>query len=144
MTSLFTFVPPPGTRVLPLSAATPTGSSGSLTLAQAEQQAGYHLLSIPSSHPEYQLQGVDALGAPGSQIYTLHYVKGSLTFTISQGKSLANLPVSGQQLSLRGTSATLANTGGTTTLVWTEKGIGIQIAGNLTQEQVVAIANILS
>lgn len=142
--SLFTFVPPPGTKVLPLAAATPTGSSGSLTLAEAEQQAGYHLLSIPTTHTEYQLQGVDALGAPGSQIYTLHYVQGNLSFTISQGKSLANLPVSGQQISLRGTSSTLSNNGGTTTLVWTEKGVGIQIAGNLTQGQIVGIANLLS
>ncbi len=141
--SLFTFVPPPGVQVLPFP-KTGTTNTGSITLAEAERQAGYHLLSIPASHTEYQLRGVDALGAPGNQIFTLNYVKSNSPFAISEGKSLANLPGSGQQISLRGTTATLSSVGSTMTLTWTEKGVGIQIAGNLSKDEIVAIANLLS
>jgi outer membrane lipoprotein-sorting protein len=140
--STFTFVPPPGTKVLPLQQEPST--SASLTLAQAEQQAGYHLFSIPASQTAYQLQGVDALGSPGNQIYTLNYTMGSISFTISEGKPLANLPGSGQRVSIRGTTATLSTENGSTTLAWTEQGIGININGNLSSNQIMQIANVLS
>ena len=143
--SLFTYVPPAGVKVLPLQAANANPGTGSLTLAQAQQQAGYHLLSIPASQTAYQLQGVDALGAPGNQIYTLNYLKGSTSFTISEGKSLANLPSDGgQSLSLRGTTANLSPSGGLTTLAWTENGVGIRIVGNLSNDEIVALAKLLS
>jgi outer membrane lipoprotein-sorting protein len=141
--SLFTFVPPAGVKVLPFP-KTGTSNTGTITLAQAQQQAGYHLLSIPTSQTAYKLQGVDALGAPGNQVFTLNYIKGNTTFAISEGKSLANLPGSGQQLSLRGTTATLSTVGSTMTLTWTEKSVGIQIAGSLSKDEIVAIANMLS
>jgi len=140
--SLFTFVPPAGVQVLPFPKTTTT-DTGTLSLAQAQLQAGYHLLSIPSSQAAYQLQGVDALGAPGNQIFTLNYVMGNSTFTISEGKSLANLPISGQQVSVRGTTATLSTSGNSTTLTWTEKGVGIQIAGNVSKAELLTIANLL-
>ena len=142
--NLFTFVPPAGVKVLPLQQESNPSDSGSITLAQAEQQAGYHLLSIPASETSYQLQGLDALGAPGNQIYALNYTMGSTTFTISEGKPLANLPVSGQQVSLRGTTATLSSSNGSSTLTWTEKGIGIQIAGKLSNQHIEVIAKLLS
>ena len=140
----FTFVPPPGTKVLPLQQETSTSDAASLTLAQAEQQAGYHLLSIPASQTACQLQGVDALGSPGNQVYTLNYTMGNLTFTISEGKPLANLPGTGQQVSIRGTTAALSTENGLTTLTWTEQGIGINISGNLSSNQAIQIANMLS
>ena len=142
--NLFTFVPPAGVKVLPLQNESNSSDSGMITLAQAEQQAGYHLLSIPASQTGYSLQGVDALGAPGSEIYALNYTMGSTTFTISEGKPLANLPVSGQQVSLRGTTAALSSSNGSTTLSWTEHGTGIQIAGKLSNNQIEAIAKLLS
>jgi outer membrane lipoprotein-sorting protein len=141
--ALFTFVPPPGVKV----EAFPTSSSGdtsSLTLAQAQQQAGYHLLSIPTTQSAYALQSIDALGAPGNQIYTLNYTYGNLKFAISEGKALANLPASGQQVSVRGTTGTLSAAGGITTLSWTEKGVGVQIAGALNNSQALTIAGLLS
>jgi outer membrane lipoprotein-sorting protein len=141
--NLFTFVPPAGVQVLPFPKTT-TSNTGALTLKQAQQQAGYHLLSIPSSQITYQLQGVDALGAPGNQIFTLNYAMGNSTFAISEGKSLANLPISGQQVSVRGTTATLSSSGSTLTLTWTEKGVGIQIAGNVSKDELLTIANLLS
>ena len=144
--STFTFVVPAGVKVLPLQQAESTPGSGSLTLAQAQQQAGYHLLSIPSTQSQYVLDGVNALGAPGSQIFTLSYTTGSMTFTIAEGKSLANLPTSGgQSISLRGTKGTLTTSNGSTTLSWTENGVGISITGNgLSSNQVESIAKLLS
>ncbi|HXZ05431.1 MAG TPA: DUF4367 domain-containing protein, partial [Ktedonobacteraceae bacterium] len=102
-----------------------------------------HLLSIPTSQSVYQLQGVDALGAPGNQIFALTYAMGNSSFTISEGKSLANLPISGQQVSVRGTTATLSTSGNSTTLTWTEKGVGIQIAGDMSKDELLRIANLL-
>ena len=144
--STFTFVVPSGVKVLPLQQAEGTPGSGSLTLAQAQQQAGYHLLSIPSTQTQYVLGSVNALGAPGSQIFTLSYTTGSTTFTIAEGKSLANLPTNGgQSVSLRGTTGTLTTTNGATTLSWTENGVGISITGNgLSSDQIVSIAKSLS
>lgn len=144
--STFTFVTPTGVKTLPFSqlSATPSSGSGTLTLVQAQQQAGYHLLSIPASQSDYTLNGVNALGAPGNQIYTLNYMKGNAAITIAEGKPLANLPGSGQQISIRGTSATLSSTGGNTTLVWTEKGVGIRITSSLSSDQVESIAKSLS
>jgi len=141
--SLFTFVPPAGVKVLPFPQPTP--DTGSLTLSQAQQQAGYHLLSIPTSQAAYTLQSVDALGAPGNQIYTLNYLytQGNVKFSISEGKALANLPATGQQLRLRGTTGTVSTVGNITTLSWTENGVGLQIAGQLDSGQLVAIANLL-
>jgi outer membrane lipoprotein-sorting protein len=140
--SLFTFVPPAGVQVLPFPKTTIPGT-GTLSLEQAQLQAGYHLLSIPTSVGVYQLQGIDALGAPGNQIFTLNYAMGNTTFAVSEGKSLANLPISGQQVIVRGTTATLSTSGSSTTLTWTEKGVGIQIAGNMSRDELLAIANML-
>ena len=141
--SLFTFTPPPGVKVQPFPGD--TSATGSLTLAQAQQEAGYHLLSIPASTSAYKLLSVDGLGAPGNQVYSFNYsTQSGSTFTIAQSKALANLPVSGQQVSLRGTTATLSTNGSAPSLSWTEKGIGIQIVGNLSANQLTAIANLLS
>lgn len=142
--STFTFTAPPGTKVLPLQAATSGPTSGSLSLAQAEQQAGYHLLSIPSSQSAYALQGVNALGSPGNQIYTLTYTQGSASFTIAEGKALANLPGTGQQVTVRGTTGTLESANGATTLAWTEKGVGIRITGTVSSDTIQQIAALLS
>ena len=142
--SLFTFTPPPGTKVESFPTSTGQNGGNSLTLQQAQAQAGYHLLSIPLAQTAYHLQSIDALGAPGNGIYAFTYISSGQTFTISQGKSLANLPLSGQHLSLRGTTATLATNGSTSTLSWTENGVGIQITGPLSKDQIVAIAHLLS
>ncbi len=141
--STFTFVVADGVKVLPLPQD--TADTGAISLAQAEQQAGYHLLSIPASQTDYVLQSVTALGAPGNQIYTLNYTKGNLNFTIAEGKPLANLPaIPGQQIKLRGTTAVLSSENGDMTLAWTEKDVGIRITGNLSNDQAMSIASMLS
>ena len=80
------------------------------------------------------------------RVYTLSYTSGKLSFTLAEGKPLANLPASGgQSLSLRGTTATLTIANGSTTLSWTEKGIGITITGvGLSSAQIEDIAKLLS
>jgi outer membrane lipoprotein-sorting protein len=142
--SLFTFVAPAGAKELPLQQATQTSNSDFITLSEAQQQAGFHLLSIPGDQADYVLLGVNALGTPGSQIYTLHYMKGSTSFTIAQGKPLANLSTnSGQRISLRSTSALFSDQSGSNVLTWTEKSIGINITG-LSQSEAVAVAKSLT
>jgi len=140
----FIFHAPAGVKTEPL----PNNNgnlSGAISFVQARRQAGYHLLSIPADQSDYVLQGVTVLGAVGNQIYTLNYMKGNTGFTIAQGASLANLPATGgQQVSVRGTTANLTSANGTTTLAWTEKGIGIRITGALSKDQAVAIAGMLS
>jgi len=143
MSSIFTFVIPPGVREQPLKQNN-TDSGGSLSLEQAMSQAGYHLLSIPSSQSDYVLQSINALGAPGNQIYTLNYTQSKLSFSIAEGKPLAGLPANGgKQIALRGTTATLSSENGSTTLAWTEKGIGIRITGVPSGDQAIAIARSL-
>ncbi len=142
-TNIFTFVTPPGVKTLSFSQLSSTPGTGTITLAQAQQQAGYHLLSIPASQSDYVLNGVSALGAPDNQIYTFNYMKGNTTITIAEGKPLANLPSTGQSVSIRGTKAAISSIGGNTTLSWTEKGVGIQITSSLSSDQVESIAKSL-
>ncbi|GCE26703.1 hypothetical protein KDA_21870 [Dictyobacter alpinus] len=141
---LYTFTPPAGTKTRPLEEASGNQNTGKLTLAQAQKQAGYHLLSIPGQEGEYTLQGVAALGTPGLQTYTLNYMKGNTAFTIAEGKPLADLPARGNQTSLRGTNGTSSSNNGQTTLSWTEKGVGYRITGAITADQALEIAKLLS
>jgi outer membrane lipoprotein-sorting protein len=140
----YTFTPPAGAKTRPLQDAANNPGTGSLTLAQAQKQAGYHLLSIPPDQADYVLNGVTALGIQGSQTYSLNYMKGNLAFTIAEGKPLANLPDDGQPVQLRGTNGTLATSNGISTLAWTENGVGIHITGKLENDQIVAIAQSLA
>ncbi|HLX38929.1 MAG TPA: hypothetical protein VKR42_00260 [Ktedonobacteraceae bacterium] len=145
--STFTFAVPAGVKVLPLpqASATPSAGAGALTLAQAQQDAGYHLLSIPAAQTDYELEGVNALGTSGSQIFTLNYIKGNLSFTIAEGKSLANLLDSGgQPVTVRGVTGSLSTANNATTLAWTANGIGYRIAGAISGAQAESIAMLLS
>jgi outer membrane lipoprotein-sorting protein len=146
--SLFIFTPPAGTKVLPLQdqngSGNNSGNTGTISLAQAQKQAGYHLLSIPGSQAAYVLNGVTALGAGGNQTYALSYMKGNIPFTITESKSLAFLPAQGQKVQLRGTTGAISSSNGTTTLNWTEHNIGISISGKLPASEITTIANSLS
>lgn len=142
---MFTFVVPTSVKVLPFSQLNTTSGSdsGTVTFVQAQQQAGYHLLSIPVGQADFTLNGVNALGTSGNQIYTLNYMKGNSAITIAEGKTLANLPASGQKVHIRGTNAFVSSSGGNTTVIWTEKGIGIRITSSLGSDQVESIAKSL-
>jgi outer membrane lipoprotein-sorting protein len=143
--SLFSFTPPANAQVAPLLQASATPTSGTLTLGQAEQLAGYHLLSIPSSQSDYQLEGVDVLSTASGQVFVLHYLQGDQSFSILEGKALANEPLpSGTTLTLRGTTATYSTSSDNPTLAWKEQGLGIRISGDLDEQEAIAIANQLS
>ncbi|MBX5451256.1 LolA family protein [Thermogemmatispora sp.] len=143
--SLFNFTPPANVQVAPLLQASATPTSGTLTLGQAEQLAGYHLLSIPSSQSAYQLEGVDILTTSSGQIFVLHYLKGDQSFSILEGKALANEPLpSGTTLTLRGTTAIYSASSDNPTLAWKEHGLGIRISGDLDEQEALAIANLLT
>lgn len=141
---LYTFTAPAGTKIRPLEEASGNQNTGTLTLAQAQKQAGYHLLSIPGDQSDYTLQGVTALGTPGLQTYTLNYMKGNMAFTIAEGKPLANLPARGTQTPLRGTNGTTNTINGMTVLSWTEKGVGYRVTGKITADQAMQIAQLLN
>ncbi len=142
--TIFSFKAPDGVKVLPLQQAANGNNGNSISLVEAQRQAGYHLLSVPGSETDYQLNGVTVLGAQGNQIFTLNYIKGNQSFTIAEGKSLANLPGGGAAINVRSSAGTFTSNNGINTLSWTEKGVGIKINGNLSQDQMVAIAKILS
>ncbi|GLV58317.1 hypothetical protein KDH_51500 [Dictyobacter sp. S3.2.2.5] len=141
---LFTFTAPAGTKTRPLSDLNGNQDTGKLTLAQAQKQAGYHLLSILADQGEYTLTGVTALGTPGLQTYTLSYMKGNQAFTLAEGKPLANLPGRGTATAIRGGSGNLYSSNGNTTLSWTEKGVGYRISGAISATDAKQIATLLS
>jgi outer membrane lipoprotein-sorting protein len=140
--SIFSFTPPEGSKVLPW----PSSGNSPLTLDQAQQRAGYHLLVIPSSSTKYVLQHVEVLGSTGHEIYQLDYASGSTTFAIKESQVLANdSSYSGARVSVRGTIGTILTTrGGVSTLFWTEKGVGIVITGSLSQWHALVIAELLA
>lgn len=147
--STFTFATPAGASVQPLSAesnSTSSTASSQLTLAQAEKQAGYHLLSIPGDQAQYQLNGVTLLGTHGNQTYELNYMKGNQSFTLAEGKPLANLPLdsAGQQVQIQGQSGMLSSSQGAVTVAWTQQGTGLRLIGPLSTTEEQAIANMLN
>nr|BBH93466.1 hypothetical protein KTA_16650 [Thermogemmatispora argillosa] len=143
--SLFTFRPPANVQVASLLQASATPTSGTLTLGQAEQLAGYHLLSIPTSQSAYQLEGVDVLTTASGQVFVLHYLKGDQSFSILEGKALAAEPLpSGTTLTLRGTTATYSTSSDNPTLAWKEQGLGIRVSGDLDEQEAIAVANLLT
>ncbi|BCL81890.1 hypothetical protein ccbrp13_43550 [Ktedonobacteria bacterium brp13] len=147
--STFTFATPAGASVQPLSAESNSTSgtvSSQLTLAQAEKQAGYHLLSIPGDQGQYQLNGVTLLGTRGNQTYELNYMKGNQSFTLAEGKPLANLPLdsAGQQVQIQGQSGMLSSSQGAVTVAWTQQGTGLRLIGPLSTDEEQAIANMLN
>ena len=140
--NIFTFTPPAGVKVESMM-GTPA-STATLTLAQAEQRAGYHLLSIPSSEASYTLQHVTAVGQAAQAIYAISYTKGTQGFTLIEGKALANQAGTGTHITVRGVSGTSSNANGVVTLAWTEKGVGIRLTGAASEAQLLTIAQALS
>jgi len=141
--SIFTFTPPSGTRVASLP---PPSTTNSITLARAQQQAGYHLLSVPASKTNYVSQGVYILGSTGHEIYEIDYASGDLTFAIDEGKSLADPSAyPGTPVNVRGKAGTFStDSGGVTTLFWIENGVGITITGSLNKSEIIGIAQMLA
>jgi outer membrane lipoprotein-sorting protein len=138
----FVFTPPAGVKVE--SMANKDSGTKTLTLAQAQQQAGYHLLSIPGTQAGYTLQHVSTFGQAEKTAYMLSYTKGTQTITIIESKTPADQPGSGTHVTVRGLPGMISNANGITILTWTEKGISIRMTGALSNPQLLAIAQTLS
>jgi hypothetical protein len=124
----------------PTSQASPTAFS-KLTLSQAQQQAGYHLLSIPSSLTGYTLTKVVAVDFSGHRVYTLYYSMGKNPITLTEGQQMEN--TAGTKVSLRGTTGILFTINGHTFLSWTENGVNRSIIGMISSAQAITLAKAL-
>jgi len=131
----FTFTPPADAKVL---------TTGSLPLAQAEQEADYHLLTIPTTQKGYRIENVNAVGQAEEIAYNLNYSKGSTNFNISEGKFSPNQPTSGTPITVRGKPGTVVATSGVTVLTWAEHGVRISIEGMLSKVQAMSVAQVLA
>jgi len=130
----FTFIPPAGVKVL---------TTGQLSLAQAQQQADYHLLIVPDSQKGYILSNVSAINQSGKLLYMFSYRKGTTNFTITE----SNIPVkqpSGAPVAVRGVPGAITLVNDLRTLTWAEHGIQISVQGMMSKEQVISIAQALS
>lgn len=136
----FTFQVPEGAEIVEVEKREPIP----LTLEEAKEQAGFPLLV-----PEYVPQGatlIEVFQADDSIILRYNHST-VVSFAIVQGTDLASpLPLGESQgLSVRGQSATaIADVaGGNTFLTWTEDGVTLTIAGHLSLEEAIQVAESL-
>jgi outer membrane lipoprotein-sorting protein len=138
--SIFVFEVPADAQVKRTGGQTPQA----LTLDEAKARAGFPLL-VPAYLPEgvtlvnvFQLGGAIAL-----------YYDGFIPFTIVQGRSeaMAQIPQTGteQKITLRGTEATLIadEAQGGIFLAWAENGVSVSIAGAISVEEALRVAESL-
>jgi outer membrane lipoprotein-sorting protein len=133
---LFTFDPPAGVQVVRLGGYAPR----QLSLEEAKRAAEFPLL-LPDALPPgvvlvaaYQLEDVIALS-----------YSGPVTFTLAQGPGLElTLPLS-RSVPLRSTQAHLgvSNSGEEVTIFWREKGVNRSLAGTLSAEEALRLAESL-
>jgi outer membrane lipoprotein-sorting protein len=137
---LFEFEVPEGARVIDAQAQQPEP----LTLVEAVSQAGFHLL-IPGYVPQdATLVDIFRVG----ESYVLRYNHSTqVSFTVIQGPELASPPPLGdlQGLTVRGQSATAISdeAGGNTFLYWTEDGITVTVAGHISLDEALKVAESL-
>jgi outer membrane lipoprotein-sorting protein len=138
--SLFQFDIPEGAQVTDMEDKRPTP----ITLDEARARAGFPLL-LPGYLPEgVTLIDVLAMG----EAIILRYDHSPISFTIIQGSGddTMPLPVGGQQseVTVRGQTATLFSDGGSSNLLtWTENGVVITIAGHISQDEILEVAESL-
>jgi outer membrane lipoprotein-sorting protein len=135
---LFQFDIPEGAQVTDMEDKRPTP----ITLDEA--RAGFPLL-VPGYLPEgVTLIDVLAMG----EAIILRYDHSPISFTIIQGSGddTMPLPVGSQQseVPVRGQTATLFSDGGSSNLLtWTENGVVITIAGHISQDELLKVAESL-
>lgn len=139
--SLFLFEVPADARVTRTSGT----ESQVLTLDEARARAGFSLL-VPAYLPQgVTLTNVFQLG----EAIALYY-DGFVPFSIVQSRSeaIAQVPQMGtaQKIALRGTEATLIadETQGGIFLAWSENGVSVSIAGAISVEEALRVAESLS
>jgi outer membrane lipoprotein-sorting protein len=139
--SLFVFEVPADARVTRTGGA----KSQALTLDEARARAGFPLLV-----PAYLPQGVTLVNVFQLDEAVAFNYNGSVPFTIVQGLSeaIAQVPQTGtaQKIALRGTEATLIadETQGGIFLAWSENGVSVSIAGAISVEEALRVAESLS
>ena len=114
-----------------------------MTLDEALAQAQFPL-RVPNYLPEGATL-VNVFKAEGS--YLLHYDHAATSFTVVQGLSEAarELPAGETaEIRVRGETATLVTDGaGNAFLTWTEDGVAITIAGRISQDEILKVADSL-
>ena len=139
--SIFLFEVPADAQV------TQTGGekSQALTLDEARARAGFPLLV-----PAYLPQGVTLLSVFQLGEAIALYYDGFIPFSIVQSRSeaIAQVPQTGpaQKIALRGTEATLITdeAQGGIFLAWSENGVSVSIAGAISVEEALRVAESLS
>jgi outer membrane lipoprotein-sorting protein len=137
---LFTFQAPEGVKVINIADQQPQP----MTLVEVTQYPGFHVL-IPGSVPE----GVTLIDIfkSGESIILRYNHSTEASFAIVQGPELASQPPLGesQNVTVRGQSATVIadEAGGNTFLYWTENGITVTVAGHISLDQALQVAESL-
>ena len=137
---LFTFEIPEGATVVDVESQEPVP----LTLDEARAQAGFPLL-VPAYVPEGAIL-VEVFKVSDS--FLLRYDHSTqVSFTVLQGPELSGPPPLGQpqDLTVRGQSATAITdeAGGNTFLFWTENGITVTVAGHISLDEALQVAESL-
>jgi outer membrane lipoprotein-sorting protein len=142
---LFQFEIPEGAEVIDIEDMTPTP----LTLAEAEAKAEFDLLV-----PTYEPDGVTLIEVfQVGEAFVLRYDHSATSFTVvqgdmphTQGDPSEGSAHSGEtvEVDMRGQTATLATDGaGNSFLSWTEDGVTITIAGHISSDEIVKVAESL-
>ena len=139
---IFTFEIPEGAEVVRLADFEPPAS---LTTEEAASMVDFPVLSPAEMPAEARLAGINEVRGAVVQRYRL--VNGA-SFTIAQGADgAAKTPdVDGELVAVRGAEGTLFSNedGRRTLLTWTEGGVTFWIGGDLTPDEVLAIAESLN
>jgi outer membrane lipoprotein-sorting protein len=137
---LFQFKVPEGAQVTNIEDKRPTPT----TLDEAQAQADFNLL-VPNYLPE-GVTLIDVLAV--DEAFILRYDHSETSFTIVQGfVSGRNSPPPGSQkteVTVRGQTANLITDGlGNNFLAWTENGVTITVAGRISQDEMLKVAESL-
>jgi outer membrane lipoprotein-sorting protein len=138
--ALFTYQIPEGAQVVEVQNQEPVP----LTLDEARQQAGFPLL-VPDDVPEGATL-IEVFRAQDSIILRYNHST-QVSFAIVQGTGLASPPPLGesQGITVRGQAATAITdeAGGNSFLYWTENGVTVTIAGHLSLDEAIKVAESL-
>jgi outer membrane lipoprotein-sorting protein len=131
----FQFEVPEGAQVIDIKDMQPKH----LTLDEARAQAEFTLL-VPTYVPEGATL-IDVFAVEGA--FVLYYDHSTTSFTVSQGLSPVGETPDGQtsEVTVRGQTGTLITDDlGNGCLTWTEDGVVISIAGRISQDEIVKVA----
>lgn len=137
---LFTFEVPEGATVIDLEAQEPVP----VTLDEARDRATFPLLV-----PEYVPAGTTLIEVfqVGDSFVLRYDHSPQVSFTIIQGSELAGPPPLGasQDVTVRGLDATVVTdaAGGNTFLYWTEDGVTVTVAGHISLDEALQVAESL-